>query len=141
VLGTEPALRASYVRTGQVLLVFNPVLSHGEYSVQAHLAGECAAEQGYFWPVHDLLFENQSALWGDTQAVAEELAAEVGLDVEQFSACMNEQRYLDALYSQDERRKEHGIRGQPVFDINGAFLFGAQSFETFQTIIETKLAE
>ncbi len=140
-LGTEPAIREAYIKSGQVRLIFNPVLSHGDYSVQAHLAAECAAEQGYFWPMHDLLFENQGALWGDTQAVAEQLAVEAGLDTEQFSACMNEQRYLDSLYSQDELRKGHGIRGQPVFDINGAFLFGAQSFETFQGIIEAKLAE
>jgi protein-disulfide isomerase len=141
VLGTEPALRESYIKSGQVRLVFNPVLSHGSYSVQAHLAAECAAEQGAFWPMHDVLFENQGALWGDTPAVAEQLAAEIGLDMEQFSACMQEQRYLDSLYRQDEIRKANGIRGQPVFDIMGEFLFGAQSFETFQGIIEAKLAE
>jgi len=141
VLGTEPAIRENYIKTGQVLLIFNLVLSHGEYSVQAHLAGECAAEQGYFWQMHDLLFQNQAALWGDTQAVVRQLAAEIGLDSAEFNTCMADQRYLDGLYSQDELRKEHGIRGQPVFDIEGDFLFGAQSFETFQGIIEAKLAQ
>jgi protein-disulfide isomerase len=141
VLGTEPQLRESYIKAGQVRLIFNPVLNHFNLSEQSHLAAECAAEQGRFWEFHDLLFENQAALWGDTQAVAKQLAPEAGLETEQFNACIDEQRYLDLIYSQDEIRKEQGIRGQPVFDINGEFLFGAQSFETFQAIIEAKLAD
>jgi protein-disulfide isomerase len=141
VLGTEPQLKESYIKAGQVRLIFNPVLSHGSYSEQSHLGAECAAEQGHFWPFHDLLFEHQAELWGDTQAVMMELAAEVGLDTKDFKTCLDEQRYYDSLYAQDEIRKERGIRGQPVFDINGEFLFGAQSFETFQAIIEAKLAE
>jgi protein-disulfide isomerase len=122
-----------------MLLIFNPVLSHGSYSEQSHLAAECAAEQGHFWEFHDILFENQDALWGDTQAVVKALAAEMGLDTEQFNACVDEQRYLDLIYSQDEVRQEQGIWGQPVLDINGERLFGAQPFEMFKEIIEAIL--
>jgi protein-disulfide isomerase len=139
VLGTEPQLKETYIKTGQVRLIFNPVLSHGSYSEQAHLAAECAAEQGQFWEIHDLLFENQDALWGDTRAVVEELAASLGLDIEQFNTCMDDQRYLDLIYSQDQLRQAAGIWGQPVFDIEGDRLFGAQPFEMFQEIIEAKL--
>lgn len=138
-LGTELQLRESYIKTGQVRLVFNPVLSHGSYSEQSHLASECAAEQGQFWAMHDLLFENQDSLWGDTRAVVEALAAQLGLESEQFKTCMDDQRYLDLLYGQDQIRQDQGIWGQPVFDINGDRLFGAQPVETFQATIEAKL--
>ncbi len=134
-------LKETYIKTGQVRLIFNPVLSHFDLSEQSHLASECAAEQGRFWEMHDALFENQDALWSDTAGVGKQLAADLGLDTVQFNTCMDEQRYMDLLYQQDEIRQEHGIRGQPVFDINGDLLFGAQSFETFQSIIEPKLAE
>jgi protein-disulfide isomerase len=140
VLGAEPLLRETYIKTGKLRLIFNPVLSHFDLSEQSHLASECAAEQGRFWQMHDALFESQDALWSDTANVAKQLAADLGLDTTQFNACMDEQRYLDLLYQQDEIRKEHGIRGQPVFDIHGDLLFGAQSFETFQSLIEPKLA-
>lgn len=140
-LGTEPQIRQTYVKTGQIRLIFNPVLSHGSYSEQAHIGAECAAEQGYFWPMHDLLFEHQAELWGDTQAVIKTLAAELGLETTQFNTCLNEQRYYDLIYAQDEVRQTQGIWGQPVLDINGERLFGAQSFETFQEVIERKLAE
>jgi protein-disulfide isomerase len=141
VLGAEPQIKETYVKTGQVRLIFNPVLSHGSYSEQSHLGAECAAEQGRFWEMHHLLFENQDALWGDTQAVVKELVAELGLDTEKFNACLDEQRYSDLIFAQDEVRQAQGIWGQPVLDINGERLFGAQSFEKFQEVIETKLTE
>ena len=141
-LGAEPLIRENYIKTGLVKLVFNPVLSHGDRSYQSHQAAECAGEQGRFWEFHDLLFDNQDSLFaGDIQATVKQLAAEADLDTASFDVCMDEQRYLDLIVSQDEVRQQHGIRGQPVFDINGEFLFGAQSFEVFQTVIETQLAQ
>lgn len=140
-LGAEPAIKETYIKTGLVRLVFNPVLNHFDLSEQSHLAAECAAEQGRFWEMHDALFENQDALWSDTAGVAKQLAADLGLDTVQFNACMDEERYMDLLYQQDEVRQTHGIRGQPVFDINGELLYGAQSFETFQAVIQAKLAK
>ena len=89
-----------------------------------------------------MLFENQESLYyGDIQATVKQLAAEAGLDTTSFATCLDEQRYLDLIVSQDEVRQEHGIRGQPVFDINGEFFFGAQSFEVFQTVIEAQLGQ
>ncbi len=140
-IGTEPAIRENYVKTGQVRLVFNPVLNHGDRSYQTHQAAECAAEQGRFWEFHDVLYENQDFFWsGDIRATVKQLAAEHGLDTAGFNACIDEQRYLELIFSQDEIRQQRGIRGQPVFDINGEFLIGAQPFETFQSVIEAQLA-
>ncbi len=141
-LGAEPLIRAHYIKTGLVKLVFNPVLSHGDRSYQSHQAAECAGEQGLFWEFHDLLFEHQASLFtGDIQATVKQLAAEAGLEPASFAACLDEQRYLDLIVSQDEVRQQRGIRGQPVFDINGEFLFGAQTFEVFQSVIEAHLAQ
>lgn len=139
-LGAEPLIREHYIKTGLVKLVFNPVLSHGDRSYQSHQAAECAGEQDRFWAFHDLLFENQDSLfYDDIQATIKALAVEAGLDTASFAACLDEQRYLDLIVSQDEVRQEHGIRGQPVFDINGELFFGAQAFEVFQTVIESQL--
>ena len=141
-LGAEPAIRESYIKTGQVRLIFNPVLNHGDRSHQTHQAAECAAEQGRFWEFHNVLYENQDSFWGgDIRATVKQLAAEYGLDTASFNACIDEQRYLDLIFSQDEIRQQRGIRGQPVFDINGEFLIGAQPFEVFQGVIEAQLAQ
>ncbi len=141
-LGTEPQLKATYIAAGQVRLIFNPVLSHGDRSYQTHQAAECAGEQGRFWDFHNVLFENQDLFWGgDIRQTVKQLAAEIGLNTESFNACLDEQRYLGLIESQDELRRRAGIRGQPVFDIHGEYLFGAQSFETFAQIIEAQLAQ
>jgi protein-disulfide isomerase len=142
VLGAEPAIRENYVKTDQVRLVFNPILNHGDRSYQTHQAAECAAEQGRFWEFHNVLYKNQDSFWGgDIRATVKQLAAEHGLDTASFNACVDEQRYLDLIFSQDEIRQQRGIWGQPVFDINGEFLIGAQPFEVFQGVIEAQLAQ
>lgn len=141
-LGTEPALKEQYIKTGQVRLVFNPVLNHADRSYQTHQAAECAGEQGQFWQFHNVLFENQNSFWsGDIRATIKQLAAGAGLDTARFNACLDEQRYLDLVLAQDELRRQRGIRGQPVFDINGQFLVGAQPFEAFAAIIEEQLEQ
>jgi protein-disulfide isomerase len=142
VLGTEPEIRETYVKTGQVVLIFAPVLNHNDRSDQTHQAAECAYEQGQFWKFHNILFENQGMTWrGDVREVVKQLAAEAGLDGVAFNACIDEQRYYDLVKEQDEIRLQAGIRGQPVFFINGDWLAGPQPFEAFANIIDAKLAE
>lgn len=141
-LGIEPDIKESYVKAGLVKLVFNPVLNHGNPSIQTHQAAECAAEQGRFWEFRDILFENQNIMWpGDVQATVKRLAAEANLDTASFNRCLDEQRYFNLIHSQDELRLRQGIFGQPVFDINGDLIFGPQPFDVFQTVINTKLAQ
>ncbi|MCB0222354.1 MAG: thioredoxin domain-containing protein, partial [Anaerolineae bacterium] len=68
-LGAEESIKETYVKTGQVLLIFAPVLNHNDRSLQTHQAAECAADQGRFWEFHNILFENQDSFWyGDIQA-------------------------------------------------------------------------
>jgi protein-disulfide isomerase len=142
VIGIEPQIEEKYVKTGQVKLVFNPIIDLGEGSRQAHQAAACAGEQGMFWPMHDLLFEQQPALYsGDVQEVSKQLAAQLSLDTEQFKTCLDEQRTAELVQSQDERRRQIGIRTRPTFDVNGQLIVGGQPFEVFQTIIEPLLGQ
>lgn len=136
-LGTEPQIRQTYVAKGQVKLVFYPMVDFGNPSLQAHQAAECAGEQGKFWALHDLLFEQQRELFGsDARQALQAMAVEVGLEPEPFNTCLEEQRYASTISSLDEQRRQAGIRTRPTFDINGQLLVGAQSFEAFQGIIE-----
>lgn len=139
-LGSERQLIESYLKTGQLRLVFNPVLNHGDRSRQSHQGAECAAEQGRFWEFREFLFEHQDRLWqGDSREGVKALAAELGLDSAAFNACLDEQRTLSLIEAQDTRRINRGIRFQPSFEINGEFMFGPQRFEVFQQVIEGKL--
>jgi protein-disulfide isomerase len=141
VRGTEPQIRETYVKTGQVKLVFNPMLEHGDRSLQAHHALECAAEQDHFWQLHDLMFaQQQELLSGSIRGAIKGLAWEAGLDTEQFNACVDAQRYVDLVQRQDEHRRQLGIRRLPTLDVNGHLIIGAQEFEVFQELIDSILS-
>ena len=88
-LGTEPEIITNYVETGDVKIVFWPVLNHGDPSVYSTLAAECVAQQNTdaFWEMHHLLFENQRDLWSASRDYYVETAVSVGADQAQFEAC------------------------------------------------------
>jgi predicted DsbA family dithiol-disulfide isomerase len=100
-------------------------------------ASECADEQGKFWPFHDRLFADQSRLGdGDFKA----LAAELGLDVPQFNACVESRKYQGDIDTDIKAGDEAGVSGTPAFYINGRMLSGAQPFEIFKSIIDEELS-
>ena len=135
-LGTEPEIRKNYVATGQLRILFSPMLDLGPNSTQAAIAAECAGEQGQYWNMHDLLFARQRDIYGGNNDTFQALAAELGLDTGQFNTCLAEQRYAGLVQSQDQNRREIGIRTRPTFDINGQLLVGAQNLDAFQALID-----
>lgn len=139
-LAVEPEIIENYVRTGQVQLVFRPVLNHGERSLRTSEAAACAAEQDQFWAMHKLLFERQSEVWATPEANMIDLmtnyAGAVGLDQTAFAACIASGEALARVQAFDAEQRARGISMQPVFEINDQRLVGFQPFDVFQRIIE-----
>jgi protein-disulfide isomerase len=142
VLAVEPQIIETYVATGQVRLVFRPVLNHRERSLRTSEAAACAVEQNQFWPMHELLFQRQDEVWAtadsDLPALMRGYAEEVGLDLTAFDACVAAGEALALVQSLDAEQRQRGIQAQPVFEINRQRLVGFQSFETFQRIIDNQ---
>jgi len=115
----------------------NPLSFH-KRAMPAAIASMAAHKQGFFWPMHDILFQKQRAL---EDADLHKYAAELGLNMDQFKKdfadpalrkqCENDQKAAVAL----------GQGGTPAFFINGKALSGAQPFEKFKEIIDTELQE
>ncbi len=61
----------------------NPLSFHKDAMPAAH-ASECAREQGKFWELHDVMFQNQKALGAPK---LESYAKGVGLDMGRWSKC------------------------------------------------------
>ena len=83
--------------------------------LQAAFVAECAAEQGLFAPISDLLYERQ-ADWkslGDPSPVFNELAREVGVDVDELDTCIDEERPKARVRSGVVSGRNLGIRGTP----------------------------
>lgn len=139
-LGVEKKLTRKYVTTGQMNLVFHPVLNHGDYSFQAHLGAECASDQGQFWPFREYLFQNFHRIWKrDARQIVKELGAEFGLESSAFDQCMDQQTYAARLNAQDTLRLERGVRFQPTFHINENEVRGMAMFTTLDGIIKSEL--
>lgn len=106
---------------------------------QAALAAQgarCAFDQGKFWEYHDLLFQKQGALAADN---LKGYAAKLGLDQKTFDGCLDSGKYAQEVQDDFDEARALSVTATPTFFINGRKLVGAQSFATFQTIIEEEL--
>lgn len=136
---TLPRLKETYIKNGQLRLVYQHFAVLGEHSVAAAQAAECAREQGKFWPYHDKLFESQGAL-AFTETKLRRYAEEMGHDVGAFTRCLDSRKYRRKVEDETTLGFRLGARGTPTFFINGRLLAGAQPFEAFRAAIEEALA-
>ena len=138
-LGTEPLLLENEVANGDAQIIFWPVINHGNPSVYATVAMECAGQQDLesAWDMHNQLFNNLTALYSADLEFYIGMANNLGLDQDQFVACYGDQATVDHVMALDTIRRERDITGQPIFDIAGeGYLIGAQPYEVFVEAIE-----
>lgn len=111
----------------------------------ASVAAECAADQGKYYEMHDLIFETQKT---DVDGLTE-LAQQLGLDVDQFSTCLASDQKDDVLAEQQKAGTENGIRGTPSFIIGkevdgvvtGTLVVGAQPIDKFKTVLDPLMSD
>jgi protein-disulfide isomerase len=103
---------------GHLRLVYRhfPLESVHPHALGAAEAAECAAAQGRFWPMHDLLFENQNALKGHH---LREYAERLELDMVKFDAEMKDHLYLQRIREHIRGGEESGVRATPAYFVNG----------------------
>lgn len=147
-LQTLPQLEREYIETGKVNLVYRdmPLRHIHPNAVPAHVAAECADEQGRFWEYHDILFERVNE-WGkiDAGRLASQLKAyadEIGLD-SSFDACVTTPEMLQEVQDDYRHATQYGITGTPSFFIGNddgyESIYGAQPYTVFKQIIDSKL--
>jgi protein-disulfide isomerase len=136
-----PALKMQLERfVGRVRLVWRqfPLEEVHPHALQAALASEAAAGQGKFWPIHDLLFDEQRHL---DAAHLRRHAQSLELDMRRYDADMADTVYLQRVREDIDGARASGVRGTPTFFVNGAIhdvSFGLQGlFET----VEAELAK
>lgn len=106
-----------YVDTGKVRLVFKDFPLNGPDSVLAAEASYCAQDQGKYWAYHDELYTNwggERTGWINYESL-NTFAESVGLDLEQFSSCLNDHKYLQKVLNLEKFGKEIGIDATPSF--------------------------
>ncbi len=107
--------------------------AHAELAAEAALA---AGAQGKFWPMHDLLFANQTSL---DRAHLDDFARQLNLDVARFDDDLSTGKFRAAVASDRALGQRYGVDGTPFFFINGRALVGARSLPELQQAVQLAL--
>ncbi len=127
---------------GTVKLVYWPMLDLGPNSLNSATAAFCAGEQSpeQFWQMHDTLYENQRAVYVARAGFFQETAASLGLDMTAFDACYESEAMREEIRALDDQRRNRGITVRPTIVVGDERIFGSQSFEVFDEVIQAQLA-
>ncbi len=89
-------------------------------------ASEAAGAQGAFWAYHDALYERQPQWSGKSPDEARdyfiELAAELNLDADQFTAALDNGAHTDYVSALEQESINIGLSGTPSVILNGNLL-------------------
>lgn len=120
-----------------IKLVFRdfPLYTIHPQSIAAAQAGECADEQGKFWPWHDLVFQNQTDLVR-APAVFSDWAEQAGIDVVDFEQCVAQERYANEVQTDLNEGFLAGVSVTPTWFVNGQKYEGVLSEDQWIELIE-----
>ena len=120
--------KTKYVDTGQVKLVYRPMLTgNPQVAAAGHLLANCVTKDKQF-KVLDAIMRSQDRMneggpfeaYVNARPVLIGIAQSAGLTEEQFNACITDKK---ALEKQNELNatygSEHGVSGTPAFFVNG----------------------
>ncbi len=116
--------------------VYRDMAILSENSVLVAQAGECAAQQGKFWELHNTFFSNQDLLNAD---YIRQVAQENSMDMTAFETCLTAEATLKEVEADRIDGYINGVEGTPGFFINGNFVRGAQPYEVFEAYIVREL--
>jgi protein-disulfide isomerase len=134
----QPIIKEIQRRLGDGLLfAFRnfPLTNIHPYAEHAAEAAEAAGAQENFWGMHDILFENQTALDDEDLAA---YAAELGLDETRLIREVASSAYAPRIREDFKSGVRGGVNGTPTFFINGERYDGARDLKHLLNALITK---
>jgi len=136
-----PTLKRLEERFGDSLhIVYRhyPIAKLHPNAMKAAEASFCAQDEGKFWDMHDLMFEEQNQLAVKDLKLK---ANRVGLNQKKFDACLDSGRYAERVQKDFDAGSQLGVTGTPALFLNGIPMEGgAVSYEVAVKAIEKELA-
>lgn len=119
-----------------------PLVSLHQWAMTAALAAEAASDQGKFWEMHDLIYQNQEK-WSKSQNAEVEFLAyanQLGLNANQFMQSMHSPQVQQRVLEDVSRATDAKINETPTFFINGQKLMTRPgSVDEFSKVIQSYL--
>jgi protein-disulfide isomerase len=113
-----------------------PIAALHSQAWSAAVASTCVQEQGKFWEYYDLLFSNHDDL---SEERLFSLAQGLGLDMEQWQACYDDEVYAWRIRKDLSDGVDLGIEGTPTYFLNGQMISGTLTLEHWEQLIESVL--
>jgi len=151
---THNLIMKNYVETNKVKIVFKDlIVTPGKDSMYAAHAAHCAKDQGMFWKYHDMLYNNwegESTGWVTTDNL-NKFAKNIGLDINKFSKCMSEDKWMELINASKDDANALGVTGTPSFFLITSWqetdeqpneitrIHGAQPYDVFKKLIDSQL--
>nr|MBC8252008.1 thioredoxin domain-containing protein [Candidatus Nitrosopelagicus sp.] len=139
---TMPKINEKYLSNENVNFIYKDFPLNGKSSLMASEASYCAQKQDQFWEYHDKLYEN----WGGentgwiTQDALSLFAREVGLELDDFNACMAQSEFRQKVLDNEQFAREININATPTFlifnDDEVYRIIGSQSIDKFEQVIQ-----
>jgi protein-disulfide isomerase len=122
--GYYPLLKEVKQKYGdQITFTFKhfPIDSIHPNARAAHRAAEAASNQGKFFEMHDLLYENQTSWRGSNNAksVFDSYAVQLGLDIDKYNADFASETTNGIINADSNEGKAKGVNSTPTFFLNG----------------------
>ena len=144
---THDLIMKNYVATGNVKILFKDmIVTPGKDSIHAAHATHCAKDQGMFWEYHYMLYNNwegENTGW-ITDDSLNKFAENIDLNMNEFSKCMTEKKWMNLINASQEDAKIMGIGGTPSFFLIGpeneiVNIHGAQPYDVFKESFDLHL--
>ena len=138
---TSGILDREYVATGKVRWIFLnfPIVQlHPNAGAAAELA-MCAAAQGKFWPMHDILYRRQET-WAPLHEPEQYLLTLVDslrIPRDSMLPCLHDAKMRPLVQRDLNTAQRIGASSTPSFLIEGALLSGAFPVDVFRRVIDS----
>jgi protein-disulfide isomerase len=101
--------------------------------LSASLSAECADEQGLFWLYSSDLYSSEEEF---NSYLYLDIAKNLDLDLEQFTNCLESQKYASKVKADYHLGIIKGVIGSPATFINGTYVAGAIPLEGLEELIK-----
>jgi protein-disulfide isomerase len=136
-----PTFKAKYVDTGLVRYSMREMLTPpNQVAAAGWLLADCAPDDRYLSVIRAIYAsQEEMAQGGDIRGILQRIAAQAGLNQQQFEQCVTNEEAALALNERVEAAVERGVTGTPTFFINGKKHEGPITIEGLDAAIQPLL--
>lgn len=144
---TEPDVRKRIIEPGLANFRFYdfPFEDMHPNTLFASLAAACAADQGKFWEMHDVLLAGQldweGRMHSNPVPVFKRYATQLGLDEKKFETCFDSRENVPRILAHQKVGLDLQVQATPSFVIDGKLYSGSMSYDRIRQAVDNAIAK